>query len=109
MEGYLGQIQAQAAAVETRLVVLERAAGEALAKARAEIADELYAAANPGETPEVAAAKKALADHIAETAAKEMALHEAIAKQEADAKAAAETGEPEPTKAAEMADVDETA
>lgn len=113
MEGYLGQIEAWLKNIEGRVAAVERAAGDSLAKAREDLAAEKYAAENPNETPEIAAAKKALADHVAETTAKQAVLDEAIAKQEADAKAAEPEPEPEvvgpePAKAAELADADET-
>ncbi len=89
MDGYMGVIEAQMATMHNRIVALERAAGDALTKAKAEIAAELYKAQHPGESDATTAAKKALDELIAEGDAKKAELSKALADAEAaDAEAA---------------------
>ncbi len=107
MDGYMGVIEAQMATMHDRLVALERVAGEALAKAKAEIAAELYKAQHPGESDATMAAKKALAELIAEGDAKKAELSKALADAEAaDAEASKPkvdevAGEPMPVEEAD--------
>ncbi len=97
MDGYMGVIEAQMVAMHDRIVALERVAGEALAKAKADIAAELYKAQHPGESDATTAAKKALDELIAEGEAKKAELAKALA----DAQAAdAEAAKPIPDEAA---------